>query len=116
MKQNKLKGKTNWKKVASLTEKQVALAAKSDKDAKPLTLSQLKKFKRVNPPEEVDVKGVRQQLHLTQKKFAGYFGVSVRTVQEWEQHRRTPTATARNFLRVIELAPQIVQKALAGSS
>lgn len=115
MKPNKITGKIDSKKVASLAEKQVAVAAKSDKDVKLLTLAQLKKFKRVNPPQEVDVKGVRQKLNLSQKKFAGYFGVSVRTVQEWEQHRRTPTATARNFLRVIELAPQIVQKALAGN-
>ena len=40
--------KTNWTHVKSLTEKQVITAAKSDPDAKPLTLTQLKKFKRVN--------------------------------------------------------------------
>lgn len=108
-----MKGKTDWEKVKSLTEKQVIAAAKTDPDAKPLTRSQLKKFKRVNPPKEIDVKAIREMLHVSQKEFAGYFGVSIRTIQEWEQHRRTPTTVARNFLKVIEKAPKAVLKALA---
>lgn len=44
----RIKGKTNWEKVSSLTEKQIISAAKSDPDARPLTREQLKKFKRVN--------------------------------------------------------------------
>jgi putative transcriptional regulator len=110
---HKLKGKTNWAKVKSLTEKQIIAAAKSDPDAKPLTRAQLKKFKRVHSPKEVDVKAIREKLHVSQKEFAGYFGVSVRTIQEWEQHRRTPTTIARNFLKVIDKAPKAVLKALA---
>ncbi len=94
--------KTSWSKVKSLTEKQIIAAAKSDPDNQPLTKAQLKKFKRVNPPteKEIDVKHIRMILHVTQAEFAGYFGVSVRTVQEWEQHRRTPNTIARNFLKV----------------
>ena len=109
----KIQGRTNWKKVKSLTEKQIIAAAKSDPDAVLLTRAQLKKFKRVNPPEEIDVKGIRDKLHVSQKEFARYFGVSIRTIQEWEQHRRTPTTVARNFLKVIEKAPKAVLKALA---
>lgn len=113
MKHKKMKSKTNWKKVKSLTEEQIAAAANTDSDVPLLTPAQLKQFKRVYPVKQVDVKSVRQKLHLSQQEFANYFGVSVRTIQEWEQHRRTPTATARNFLKVIELAPKVVQKALA---
>ncbi len=113
MKKRKLRGKTDWVKVKSLTEKQVIAAAKSDPDAKPLTRTQLKKFKRVHPPKEINVKAIREKLHISQKEFAGYFGVSVRTLQEWEQHRRTPTTIARNFLKVIDKAPKAVLKALA---
>lgn len=109
----KLHGKTNWAKVKSLTERQVISAAKSDPDAKPLTRTQLKKFRRVQPPKEIDVKAIREKLHVSQKEFASYFGVSVRTIQEWEQHRRTPTTVARNFLKVIDKAPRAVLKALA---
>lgn len=115
MKPTNAKGKTDWKKLHSLTEKELQAAAKLDPDAQPLTASQLKKFKRVAPTQEIDVKKIRIKLHLSQEKFAAYFGVSIRTIQEWEQHRRTPTATARNFLKVIAKAPQLVQKVLAGS-
>ena len=109
----RIKGKTNWDKVKFLTEKQVITAAKSDPDAKPLTRAQLKKFKRVNPPKKIDVKRIRMMLHVSQSEFAAYFGVSVRTIQEWEQHRSTPNQLARNFLKVIEKAPKAVLKALA---
>jgi len=67
----------------------------------------------VQPAKEIDVRMIRDQLHLSQEQFANYFVVSVRTIQEWEQHRRTPTATARNFLKVIQREPKAVQKALS---
>ena len=108
-----MKGRTDWKKVKSMTEKEILAAAKSDPDAQLLTATQLKKFKRVQSPKEIDVKSIRDKLRLSQEKFANYFGVSIRTIQEWEQHRRTPTATARNFLKVLEHDPKLVQKALA---
>jgi len=113
MMKRKARGKTNWAKVKSLTEKQIISAAKSDPDAKPLTRTQLKKFKRVHSPKEIDVKAIREKLHVSQKEFASYFAVSVRTIQEWEQHRRIPTTIARNFLKVIDKAPKAVLKALA---
>ena len=111
--EHKVRGKTNWSKVKSMTEKQIISAAKSDPDARPLTRTQLKKFKRVNPPKEIDVQAIREKLHVSQKEFASYFGLSARTIQEWEQHRRTPTTVARNFLKVIDKAPKAVLKALA---
>ena len=109
-----MKSKTDWERVKSLTEEQIQASAKRDTDAPLLTTTQLKNFKRVNPVESIDVKSVRNKLHLSQTQFARYFGVSVRTIQEWEQHRRKPTATARNFLRVIDQQPKAVQKALSG--
>jgi putative transcriptional regulator len=108
-----MKSRTDWKKVKSMTEKEITSAAKSDPDAQLLTDEELKKFKRVQPAKEIDVRMIRDQLHLSQEQFANYFGVSVRTIQEWEQHRRTPTATARNFLKVIQREPKAVQKALS---
>ncbi len=107
-----MRSKTNWPKLKSLSEKEILKAAKTDIDAKPLTSRQLKKFKRVHTPKIVDVKSIRTGLQLSQEEFAKYFGVSIRTIQEWEQHRRNPTATARNFLLVIAQNPKAVQKAL----
>jgi len=75
---------------------------------------ELRKFKRVYSPASIDVKKIRLTLQLSQEEFAHYFGVSKRTIQEWEQGRRVPTSTARNFLRVVEREPQAVRRALIG--
>jgi len=107
-----LKGKTDWKRVQALTEEDILCAAKTDPDALPSNHEELKRFKRVHPVRFADVKKIRETLHLTQKEFAEFFGVSPRTIQEWEQKRKNPSAIARNFLRVIEVAPAVVQKAL----
>lgn len=107
------KGLTDWDKVRRLTEKQIAASARSDKDAPLCTKAQLKRFHRVHPPKSVNVRHTREKLHLTQLEFATYFGVSTRTIQEWEQGRRVPTGPARNFLKVIEREPRAVQRALS---
>lgn len=39
---------------------------------------------------ETEVKNFRISTGLSQSKFAEYFGIPVRTLQEWEQGRRTP--------------------------
>lgn len=105
-------GKTDWLKVKKMTEEEIALAAKFDPDAPLSTLKQLQQFKRVHPPKKVNVKKIREMLSLTQAEFAAYFGISERTLQQWEQHRSKPGALARNFLRVIERDPKAVQQAL----
>lgn len=113
MTKKKPKGKTKWNKLKSLTEEQIISAAKPDPDAKPVSRAQLEKFKRVTPPAEINVRKLREKLHVSQTAFAEYFGVNIRTIQEWEQHRRTPNAIARNFLKIIEKAPKTVLKVLS---
>jgi putative transcriptional regulator len=49
---------------------------------------------------------------MSQSQFAAYFGVSVRTVQEWEQGRAVPSGAARAFLTVIDREPDAVRRAL----
>ena len=106
-------GKTDWSKVRTMTEKEITRAAKSDPDAPLSTLKQLHEFKRAHPLKKVNVKKIRETLHLTQTEFAAYFCISERTLQQWEQHRSEPSALARNFLRVIEHDPKTVQQALS---
>lgn len=36
------------------------------------------------------IKELRQATGMTQKEFAEYYGISVRTIQEWEQERKNP--------------------------
>lgn len=66
----------------------------------------------VHIPEEVDVRRIREKLDMTQKAFANYFGVNVRTVQDWEQGRRVPSGASRNFLFVIDREPEAVRRVL----
>ena len=106
------KSKTNWNRLRNISDRDIEKAAKTDLDAPLLAENELRQFKRVNAVQIIDVKKVRNSLHLSQEKFAVFFGVSKRTIQEWEQHRRTPSATSRNFLRVVQYAPRVVQSAL----
>jgi putative transcriptional regulator len=52
-------------------------------------------------------KEIRAQLKLSQTAFAGLMGVSVRTIQDWEQDRRTPSGPAKSLLRIAEQHPDI---------
>lgn len=112
MKKRKTQGKTDWEAVQVLSEAKLTQRAKEDKDAPLLNKKELMEFKRVHPVQTIDVKRIRKKVHLSQKEFAEYFGVKIRTVQEWEQGRRHPTSTAMNFLKVIEREPKAVQRAL----
>ncbi|MBT8450305.1 MAG: type II toxin-antitoxin system MqsA family antitoxin [Gammaproteobacteria bacterium] len=50
---------------------------------------------------------IRSNLNLSQSVFAGLLGVSLRTLQEWEQGRRKPRGSAIALLRVAEQHPEI---------
>ncbi len=63
-------------------------------------------------PRLVDVAAIRQRMQLSQRDFAHRFGFSVRAVQDWEQHRRTPEGSARILLKVIETRPEAVEEVL----
>jgi DNA-binding transcriptional regulator YiaG len=58
------------------------------------------------------VREVREGLGLSQAEFAHRFGMSVRSLQEWEQARRLPDLAVLTYLRVIERNPSAVQSAL----
>ena len=49
---------------------------------------------------------IRERTGLSQAKFASLLGVSVRTLQEWEQGRRAPSGAARTLLMVAAKNPQ----------
>ena len=52
----------------------------------------------------------RQRSGLSQAQFAALLGVSVRTLQEWEQGRRQPSGAARTLLKVAERYPQVLRE------
>jgi putative transcriptional regulator len=51
-------------------------------------------------------KKIREKLRLSQAAFASLMGVSVRTIQDWEQGRRTPKGPAKSLLRIAEQNPE----------
>lgn len=71
---------------------------------------------KVNLPENVNVKGIRKRLKMTQARFSSTFGFSLDAVKHWEGGRRTPEAAARAFLIVIEKNPGAVLAALHSQS
>jgi putative transcriptional regulator len=52
-------------------------------------------------------KAIREQLTLSQAAFAALMGVSVRTIQDWEQGRREPTGPAKSLLQIAEQHPEV---------
>lgn len=57
---------------------------------------------KVYRPHAVDVKALRQRVHMTQEQFAARFGFSVATVRHWERGDRRPQGPALVLLNVIE--------------
>ena len=52
------------------------------------------------------VSETRARVGLSQKEFARLLGVSVRTLQEWEQGRRAPSGAARTLLLIAQRNPR----------
>lgn len=52
------------------------------------------------------VSNIRERTGLSQARFARLLGVSVRTLQEWEQGRRAPSGAARTLLMVAAKNPE----------
>lgn len=59
-----------------------------------------------------DVKLVREQVGLSQTEFAQMMRVSVKTLQNWEQHRRTPTGPAAALLKIVSTSPDLAMRSL----
>lgn len=52
----------------------------------------------------------RQKAGLSQKRFAELMGVSVRTLQDWEQGRRKPSGAAASLLQVAKQRPDVLHE------
>lgn len=62
--------------------------------------------------EASGVRAIRERTSLSQSDFAGLIGVSIKTLQNWEQDRRRPTGPAAALLRIIAHDPQLAVKAI----
>ncbi|MBM4340546.1 MAG: helix-turn-helix domain-containing protein [Deltaproteobacteria bacterium] len=62
--------------------------------------------------EPAPPQAIRARLNLSQAAFAGLMGVSLRTVQDWEQGRRKPSGPAEALLRIAEQKPKVFAELL----
>jgi len=58
--------------------------------------------------ETPDVKKIRADYKLSQIEFAALIGISVSTLRNWEQGRRTPEGSARVLLQVAAKHPEVI--------
>ncbi|MFQ5683796.1 MAG: NadS family protein [Candidatus Binatia bacterium] len=71
------------------------------------------KASRVVDLKPMDIREVRKKLTLSQSEFALMIGVSLSTLQNWEQGRRRPEGPAQALLKVAASNPKAVIDALA---
>ncbi len=58
------------------------------------------------------IRAIRERTSLSQSEFARLIGVSVKTLQNWEQDRCHPTGPAAALLRIIAYEPRLAVKAI----
>ena len=69
-------------------------------------LRELKRGDAVRVINFPPVAETRRKVGLSQSHFAALLGVSVRTLQDWEQGRRMPSGAARTLLRIAHRNPE----------
>lgn len=67
---------------------------------------------RATNVEPNEVAQARQKSGLSQAEFADVLGISKRTLQEWEQGRRSPSGAAQTLMRIATRPPEMVREAL----
>lgn len=100
----------------------------------PLTDEELEQFEEARNPWEEALQGLRDvkagcigritkistsplvstrlKAGLSQAQFAVLLGVSVRTLQDWEQGRRQPSGAARTLIAIAEKRPEVLREVL----
>ena len=70
-------------------------------------------FARTTQVAVNEVVEARQSTGMSQSEFASALSISKRTLQEWEQGRRSPSGAAQALIRIARSHPDVVREALA---
>lgn len=62
---------------------------------------------------QAGIAAARDALSMSQSQFAGFLGISVRTLHHWEQGSRSPSGAARVLIQVAQNEPRALKRALA---
>lgn len=92
-------GRIDQKRVDATTEAEIARQKAAD-DAE--AVLDAAKFAR----------RVRRKLGFSQAEFAGRIDVSLDTIRNWEQGKRSPTGAAKALLKILDKAPEAALAAL----
>jgi putative transcriptional regulator len=92
-------GRINAAKVDATTEADIATHMAKDEA---LAMQDAAKFAR----------RVRRRLGFSQSEFATRIDVSLETIRNWEQGKRSPTGAAKALLKVLDKAPEAALAAL----
>lgn len=71
------------------------------------------KVGRVSTLEVSPIATARQKIGVSQSEFAKMLGVSLRTLQEWEQGRRTPSGAAKSLITIAIKKSELIKELLA---
>jgi putative transcriptional regulator len=71
------------------------------------------RFARVTQVAINEVVEARQSTGMSQAEFASALHISKRTLQEWEQGRRSPSGAAQALVRIAKRHPDVLKEALA---
>jgi putative transcriptional regulator len=99
--------RTDFNRLEAMTEEEIEANANSDPENPLLTDEELRQFRRAPNPRDI-----RGRLGLTQQQFARYFSIPLGTIRDWERGARSPDASARILLTVIDHDPAMVIEAL----
>lgn len=69
-----------------------------------------RQFARVTKVNVTEMAKTRINAGFSQDSFAKLLGVSVRTLQEWEQGRRNPSGAAQTLLKIAGRHPEVLRE------
>lgn len=104
--------RVNLRALDKRSDAELSAAARHDTDNPPLTARDLRAFKPVE--RDLAPAMIRRRARLSQAAFAKLVGVSIGTLQGWEQGRRKPAGPARALLRLLSRRPELIRDALTG--
>ncbi len=99
---------TSGRMLRPMTPEAIEKAARSDRDARPLTQADLRRMKRT-PQAKV----IRRALELTQEEFSTRYHIPLGTLRDWEQGRAQPDGPTRAYLTIIASDPDRVRLILS---
>ena len=65
---------------------------------------------RTYTKEQLLAVSARRSVDLTQREFAKLLDVSIDTVQDWEQGRRSPRGAAKTLLKIVRSHPEVLEE------